>query len=245
MLLAALFFLPGRASAHCDTMDGPVVSAARTALQTNNINRILIWVRPEDEEKIRSLFARILKKRAAGGKEAEEADLELFSELVRIHRAGEGAGFDGLKPAGQVEASVAALDRSLIAGSPEELTALLGGHLTERLEGGVHALVQSSDFDPDDVEAGRAFVAQYVTFAHYVEGIQQAIHGGGEAHDAHHGGEAAQVSGGTEHDLLLAQAHAEGPQAEAALPAGAPAVLWPLLIVSLLVNAAGLVLYFR
>jgi Family of unknown function (DUF6448) len=46
-------FLPNWASAHCDGMDGPVVKAAQKALETGNVNLVLIWVRKNDEGEIR------------------------------------------------------------------------------------------------------------------------------------------------------------------------------------------------
>lgn len=246
MLVAVILFLrPQAASAHCDTMDGPVVSAAQAALASGNVNRMLIWVRKEDEERIRELFARILHRRAAGGKSAQEADLELFNELVRIHRAGEGADFTGLKPAGQIEPPIAALDRSLASGSPEELTTLLTGHLAERLEEGVRELVERSRFDPDDVEAGRAYIAEYVRFAHDVEGLAQMIHGAG-AHAEH----AAHVTEAAEEDsfAMVHGAHAQETASRVAVPhAGAssavPAILWSVLLVSLLANVIVVVQY--
>ena len=33
-----------RASAHCDGLDGPVVQAAQQALETGNVNLVLVWV---------------------------------------------------------------------------------------------------------------------------------------------------------------------------------------------------------
>ena len=35
---------PGAAGAHCDTMSRPVIMAARQALNTGNVNLLLIWV---------------------------------------------------------------------------------------------------------------------------------------------------------------------------------------------------------
>jgi len=34
---------------HCDTRDGPVVKAAIKALETENLNYVLIWVPKESE----------------------------------------------------------------------------------------------------------------------------------------------------------------------------------------------------
>jgi hypothetical protein len=39
-----LSFLVIPVFAHCDTMEGPVIKAARKALETGNINLVLIWV---------------------------------------------------------------------------------------------------------------------------------------------------------------------------------------------------------
>ena len=44
------------AAAHCDTMDGPVVVDARTALEQGDVTPVLRWVRAEDEAEIRAAF---------------------------------------------------------------------------------------------------------------------------------------------------------------------------------------------
>ena len=45
------------APAHCDGLDGPVVKAAQKALQTGDVNQVLIWVRPQDEDEIKAFSA--------------------------------------------------------------------------------------------------------------------------------------------------------------------------------------------
>ncbi len=37
---------------HCDTRDGPVVKAAKIALEQDNVNYILIWVPKESEKEL-------------------------------------------------------------------------------------------------------------------------------------------------------------------------------------------------
>ena len=46
--IALLSFGADFAWAHCDGVDGPVVAAARKALETGNVNHALIWVGPKD-----------------------------------------------------------------------------------------------------------------------------------------------------------------------------------------------------
>ena len=98
-----------RANAHCDSMDGPVVQAARLSLAMGNPAPALAWVRREDEGEIREAFERTLAVRALGGSATELAELWFFETLVRVHRVGEGEPYTGLKPAGTpVPAGIAA-----------------------------------------------------------------------------------------------------------------------------------------
>ena len=87
--------------AHCDGMDGPVVKAAQAALAKGDVNLVLIWVRKNDETEIRQAFERTVNVRKLSPEAKELADTYFFETLVRIHRAGEGAPYTGLKPAGR------------------------------------------------------------------------------------------------------------------------------------------------
>ena len=82
---------PGQAAAHCDTLAGPVVAAAQTAMDSADITPILKWVSAEDEAQIRAAFAQTLAVRKQSPEARELADKYFFETLVRIHRAGEGA----------------------------------------------------------------------------------------------------------------------------------------------------------
>jgi hypothetical protein len=84
------------ALAHCDGLDGPVVNAARLALQTGDLNRVLIWVRPEDSGLIKRAFEDALAVRSLGSGAQALADEQFFETLVRLHRGGEGAPYTGL-----------------------------------------------------------------------------------------------------------------------------------------------------
>lgn len=97
--LLVLAFAQVAASAHCDGMDGPVVKAAQKALRTGNINLVLIWVGKGDEVEVREAFRKTAAVRRQSPQARELADRYFFGTLVRLHRAGEGEPFTGLKPA--------------------------------------------------------------------------------------------------------------------------------------------------
>lgn len=175
LALGAVLLAPGPVAAHCDGMDGPVVKAARKALAEDNVNLALIWVRKADEEEIRRAFARTMTVRELGAEAKELADTYFFETLVRLHRAGEGAPYTGLKPAGRdLGPAIPLADQVLTAGTIDPLMKLIidatRRGLIERYE---HA-VKAGRYSPADVEAGREYVHAYVTFIHYVERAYEA-----------------------------------------------------------------------
>ena len=92
-LLAVAVTLPGQARAHCDTLDGPVVADARTALDQNDITPVLKWISAEDEKAVRAAYDQTLVVRKQSPEAKALADTYFFETLVRIHRAGEGAPY--------------------------------------------------------------------------------------------------------------------------------------------------------
>lgn len=170
----ALLISPPPAVAHCDTIDGPVVSDARKALDTDNINHALVWVKADDEKEIRNVFSQALAVRKAGGQAKELADAYFFETLVRVHRAGEGAPYTGLKPAGHIEPPVASADKAMASGKPDEVAKLVSTRIEDGLHRHFEQVVAKKRYDPNDVEAGRAFANAYVEYVHYVERLYNA-----------------------------------------------------------------------
>jgi hypothetical protein len=174
-VFVGVLFFPVQTLAHCDGMDGPVVKAAQRALETGNVNLILIWVQKKDEGEVRKAFEKTLAVRKLGPEAKALADMYFFETLVRIHRAGEGAPYAGLKPAGgDLGPAIPAVDKALETGAAEPLLKLVGEMVHEGIHEHYLEARHKMDFSPDNVEAGRAYVKAYVTFIHYVERIYQA-----------------------------------------------------------------------
>ena len=169
--------IPGRARGHCDGLDGPVVSAARGALESGDVTRVLIWVQPADEDAVRRAHAAALRVRQLGPDAQALADMAFFETVVRLHRAGEGASYTGLKPAGRdLGPAIPAADRALAAGNVDEVTALLTHELQRGLAEQFARVEAAKHYAPNDVSGGRRFVAAYVQYVHYVEGLYEAAH---------------------------------------------------------------------
>jgi len=172
---------------HCDGMDGPVVTLAKRALETGNVNLVLGWVRAEDEAEVRSAFEHAAAVRKLGPQARELADRHFFETLVRVHRAAEGAPYTGLKPAGRdLGPAVPAADRALEDGSIDKVVTLLAEAIRQGVHEHYHAAIHRKAFDANDVQASRAYVEAYVPYVHYVERLWQAATGAAHGHHAEH-----------------------------------------------------------
>ena len=168
---------------HCDTMDGPLVTLATKALEERNVNLVLPWVRSDDEAEIRHAFDNAQVVRALGPQARSVADRHFLETLVRVHRAGEGAPFTGLKPAGLDHGpAVPAADRALQARSADALVKLLVDAVTSGVRARFGEAMQKQRFDPNDVAAGRRYVEAYVPYVHYVERLWQVAAGSADGH---------------------------------------------------------------
>lgn len=163
------------AYAHCDGMDGPVVKAAQAALANGDVDLVLIWVLKNDEAEIRRAFDRTVNVRKLNPQAMELADLYFFETLVRIHRAGEGAPYTGLKPAGRdLGPAIPAADLALKSGDVAPLTNLLVEKVRTGLLDRYKKAMAAKSFKVQDVGAGREYIEAYVTYIHYVEGMYEA-----------------------------------------------------------------------
>ena len=182
LLTAGLLLAAGPAAAHCDGLDGPVVQAARQALETGDVNRVLVWVKPEADAEVRAAFEAARRAKAADPKAAPRAQRQLYETLVRVHRAGEGEPYTGLKPAGRdLGPAIPAADRALVSGSLQPVLRLVPKESHPVVEERFREARARRAYAPDDVAAGRAYVQAYVEYIHTVEQLH-ATGGHGEAH---------------------------------------------------------------
>ncbi|GGT01001.1 DUF6448 family protein [Streptomyces chromofuscus] len=144
---------------HCDSLDGPVVTAARRALEERDVDRVLPYVSEEGEPEVREAFELTAKARTLGQEAQEVADRWFFETVVRVHRSGEGAPFTGLKPAGlDVGPVIPAAERALDAGSADELAGMLCEIVREQVEEHHGHAMALKEHAAEGVAATRAYV---------------------------------------------------------------------------------------
>ena len=166
------------AFAHCDSMDGPVVEDARRAIAARDVTPVLKWVTQTDEDQIRSAFQMTLAVRGESRAAREVADRYFYETLIRVHRASEGEGFTGLKPAGSVDPAIAAADAALENGRIGPLAEQLSSAVRHGVEARFADAHQKRRTAEASVEQGREYVAAYVQFTHFAEGVRHLTEAG-------------------------------------------------------------------
>ncbi|MFI3705934.1 DUF6448 family protein [Streptococcus parauberis] len=186
---AIMAIIPLSASAHCDTMDGPTVVDGKKAMESNNVNYVMKWVAPEYQKEITDKFNLSMKVKDQSPEAKELAEQYFFSEVVRVHRAGEGAPFDGLKPSGTpIDEKVLAADKSIEVGNLSPLEGMTEKEKMPELKERFEKVMSLKDYDVNDLEAGREYIEAYVKFFKFAEGEEEhAAEGahGEEANNAH------------------------------------------------------------
>lgn len=180
---AAFLFLAGvGAWAHCDSLGGPLIPEAKAALEKGDATPVLKWVKQADEAQVKAAFAKAVKVRGQGPDARSLADQYFLETVVRLHRAGEGAPFTGIKdePADPVAAMS---DKALADGSAEEMIKEFQAHLAAAVREKFHRALEARKRKDASVKEGREFVEAYVVYTHYLEALHAAIaSAGGEPH---------------------------------------------------------------
>ncbi|MBL9088560.1 MAG: hemerythrin domain-containing protein [Planctomycetia bacterium] len=171
----ALAAFAGTASAHCDTVEGPVVQAGEEALESGDPTGALVWVQPAADGEVRAAFEKARAVRALSPEAREVADRWFLETLVRVHRAGEGEPFTGLKPAGTpVEPAIAAADEAVRTGTLAPLSPFVPAPQRPAFEAALKDVLAKRSYRRDDIPAGRAYVRAYVEFLHRLEHMEKA-----------------------------------------------------------------------
>ena len=176
-----LFGFPPAVRAHCDTLTGPVVTAARVALERHDVTPVLKWVKESEEAEVRRAFENTIAVRGLNAAARELADRYFFETVVRLHRAGEGEPYTGVKDAAELDEAVENADQALENGVIDPVVKLVA----ERASAGIRerfAHVRELQALADvSLAAGRRYVEAYVEFIHYVETLS-VQNDGSDAH---------------------------------------------------------------
>lgn len=188
IIATGLLLGTSNARAHCDSLDGPVAKAVQKALESGNVYPVLAYAPATAEAEIHAAFERSRKVRGLGPDARALADQAFLETVVRLHRAGEGAAYTGLKPAGidygpVIPAAELALETDDLSKVKVVLVDAIEHSLRERL---AHVRqLQKAQIEPEtapEVARARERVSAELGFVIFAETLRQAAIGKGAEH---------------------------------------------------------------
>lgn len=174
---------------HCDSLDGPVVTAASRSLDDEDVSLVLPYVPADAEREVEDTFARAVKVRRQGAEAREVADRLFFETVVRLHRAGEGAPYTGLKPAGlDVGPVIPVAERAIQDNDPAPLLDLLTRTVRDEAQRRFQEMVALRAEADRGVEHARAYVTAMLGLQVWCNNLVMAAHAEphGNGHEHHH-----------------------------------------------------------
>jgi Family of unknown function (DUF6448) len=188
VLATGLLLGAQNAQAHCDSVDGPVAKAVHKALETGNVNPVLAYAPVAAEPEIRTAFEKSRKVRGLGADARALADQAFMETVIRLHRAGEGAAYTGLKPAcADYGPVIPAAEHALDTGDLAKLKAVLVEEIEHALR---ERLAHVRELQKAPLEAktaaevphARERVSAELGFVTFAESLRQAALGKGAEH---------------------------------------------------------------
>jgi hypothetical protein len=166
------------------------VAAARRALDAGNVDVVLPFVPEQGEAEVKDVFQRTLRVRELDNEAQEVADRLFFETVVRVHRAGEGAPYTGLKPAGLSFGPVIPLaETGVETGTAGPVLDFLSDELKEQLRRRLDEVNMLAAGKDRSVQDARRYVEATLGFEVYCHRLFQAMqapahHGHGRAQSA-------------------------------------------------------------
>lgn len=163
---------------HCDTMDGPIVTAAELALEMENVNYVLPFVKSDYEGELKEAFDRTIIVRELSGEAAEVADYWFFETAVRLHLLGRGKPYTGIKQSGLNQGSIIRrAENALESGDSRDLEDFLYNIIKDEFETRFENVVSKKDYDLNDVEAARDYITSMLGFLAFSQKIYDNFEG--------------------------------------------------------------------
>ena len=164
-----------------DPHNGPVMRAAKMALETGNANYVLIWVSEKSENTLKNLLEKTYCERSSR-KNLQNRAIDWYFETVnRFHLANKGALYTCLKPGGLDENPIVPkVERAIETGNFEKIIGVIPNTHAADVREHFHHVMDKRNYDLNNIAAGRAYVSAFFDFIGYVHNLSSVIPGEGD-----------------------------------------------------------------
>jgi glutaredoxin len=161
---------------YCETRNGPAIRAAKRALETGNVNYVLIWVPEESEKKLKNLFEKTFCEYKAR-KDGADITIDWYLETVnRLHKLGENRQYACIKTAGLDESPVILIaEKAIETGDAKEAIRFIPKACEDDFRYRFQHVLDKKNYDVNNLSAGRAFVTAFIDFIVYLHDMYISV----------------------------------------------------------------------
>ena len=164
-----------------DPHNGPVMRAAKMALETGNANYVLIWVSEKSENTLKNLLEKTCCEHSSQKNMQNRAIDWYFETVNRFHLANRRMLYTCLKPGGLEESPIVLkVERAIETGNFEEIIGVIPNIHAGNVKQRFHHVMDKRNYDLNNIAAGRAYVSAFFDFIGYVHNLSSVIPGEGD-----------------------------------------------------------------
>ena len=156
--------------------NGPVMRAAKMALETGNANYILIWVPEESENTLKNLIEKTCCERSSRKNIQNLAINWYFQTVSRLKYANGWPHCPGMKSERSDEKPIVLMvERAIETGNIEEIIGVIpcthAGDVRQRF----HHVMDKRNYNVDNIADGRAYVSSFIDLIVYLNNLYTSI----------------------------------------------------------------------
>lgn len=157
---------------HDNSENGPVMKAAKMAMETGNANYILIWIPKESENTLRNLLERTCCENRSRKNTQNRAIAWYFKSVNRLHcMYGWPDCLDMKSEGSDMKKITLMVERAFETGNFEEINCIIPNTHTGDVRERFHNLMIKRNYSVDDVTAGRTYVSAFIAFITYLHSL--------------------------------------------------------------------------
>jgi hypothetical protein len=156
-------------------MQGPVVKAAKMALETGNANYILIWLPEESENTLKNLVEKTCCTRISLMNTQKQAYNWYFETVNRFYLSIKSSDCQTTQSQGLTGNLFLKIDRAIESGNFEEIREIIPiTHEAEAKQRFLHVM-NMRNYSVNNIAAGRAYVSAFFDFNQYTHDLSSGI----------------------------------------------------------------------
>ena len=163
-----------------DEMQGPVVKAAKMALETGNVNYILIWLPEKSENTIKNLLEKTCCIRSSKMNMRNQTYDWYFETVNRIYLSSRSPDYYTTQSRGLAGKLFLKIDRAIESGDFEEIRDIIPVTHEADAKQRFQQIMNMSNYPVNNIQSGRAYVSAFFDFARYVHNLSSSIPGNNE-----------------------------------------------------------------